>query len=786
MTSVNNQSVDSLLKQISKLNFSGTSETQAENVKNELDTLFTDVATYNGGSAGAEKIQAQINELQSKIDKLEEKAQKIFDNIADENDGLKEKQEALAASATDLTEATTEFQAKTKSAARLAAQDAIYSYQRDTGESTFQECFDQAFRKRLGGLEANQSEIKMLWTLYEANRGAITSITSDIENAVNQVNGLEAQLKNVQGTISLLTRTMNIMKNSTVDDAYKNIDTDINVPVFSGAKAELANSILSTYQSRNNAGEASAEAAVATSQTTKDAAQQTWLGQKQGTYAGGDKYSVSSNPELANLRALNESGMIENLQNSGMSTEEIMQFISSNWDVGITKGANGTWNIPKGHSSDAWTQEPVFEKLTALIQNGSKTATADSVNQNQMKELKKAVEKDGILTKMYEAGFTFKEAMYTLNKAFPDAGITYDLSKQNGDRNYSIVADSDSSGNLYGNISGQIQQYWGVNGTQEKQGDDSTTGVVNKFDPITFQDGNTTYTFITDRNGDGKFDYNNCADNELLGSKEGISELTAFDTNGDGKLTGNELKNITLMANNQQESSSNANDVNNLANNNYTNSVDFSMSYTNAYDAGITEISLAGLTEGEGHGESLAGSTKDYDGIQEKYDDINGSSIINQFTIKKDGKKLTGKETLNTCENLNTFYGQVAKDASNAGKISNKLSNAEFEAAFNEAEGSQNMDNILKSLTDIKNSQTTGWTYDGIALTEDDIHNLTGLAYLTGAMDAARIAAENKVDHIKEAKEDAAEAIDDYFETRILGKKEDEDDDDKKKTNNSK
>ena len=465
MTAINKQNVDTLLENINKLNMSGASETSAAKVKDQIETLFTDMQTYNEGEEGAKKLDKQIATLQSKIADLEEEAQKILADIEESNEDVNKKSDALADSAAKLTDATGDFQDQTAEAARMASKDAILSYKRSDGESTFAECFNQAFQKRLGGLQANQAEIQRLYEIYDANKAGINSIAEEIEGALDKVSGLEAQLQNVNATISLLTRTKNIMEQSTIEDAYKNIDTNTDVPIFSGAKAEVANSLLSQYQSRYTAeGDLTAAQNTGANVENMEAAKTEWLGQKQGDYKSGDKYSAQQNPELMNLRNLVENGMIEDLQGSGMNVDEIMTFVSSNWDVGITKSGNN-WKIPYGHSSDAWVKEPAYVALSELITNSQKNVTADSVNQTQMAEMKKAVEQDGILTQMYEAGFTFKEAMYTFTQLFPDAGIQYDLSAQNGTRTYSKVADNEASGTLYKTIGEQILNYWNVGGS---------------------------------------------------------------------------------------------------------------------------------------------------------------------------------------------------------------------------------------------------------------------------------------------------------------------------------
>ena len=776
MTAINKQNVDTLLENINKLNMTGASEAGAAQVKDQIETLFTDMQTYNEGEEGAKKLDKQIATLQGKIKDLEDEAQKILADIEESNEDVNKKSDALADSAANLTDATSEFQDATVEAARMAAKDAILSYKRGKGDASFAECFNQAFTKRLGGLQANQAEIQRLYEIYDANKAGINSIADEIQNALDKVSGLEAQLQNVNATISLLTRTKNIMEQSTIEDAYKNIDTNTEVPIFSGAKAEVANSLLSQYQSRYTAeGDLAAVQNAGANAENIEATKTEWLGQKQGVYKSGDRYSAQQNPELMNLRNLVANGMIEDLQGSGMNVDEIMTFVSSNWDVGITKSGNN-WKIPYGHSSDAWVKEPAYVALSELITNSQKNVTADSVNQTQMAEMKKAVEQDGILTKMYEAGFTFKEAMYTFTQLFPDAGVQYDLSAQNGTRTYSKVADNEASGTLYKTIGEQILNYWNVGGSAATEGDDSTSGEVDRFDPMTFQDGNTTYTFLNaEKMEDGSFDYSNGKQNDLLGSERGAEELLAYDYNGDGVINdsdvdadGNKaLDNLMLMANNQDESVGSKADVDAYKKGpSYTNSVDFKVSYSSARDAGITSIDVSGMM-GTGQGDDIADSTRG-DNFQEAYDDINGSSVINTFTVNKGGKEITGKETLNTADNLETFYGQIAKD-DNAGQALIHATDEDVEDAYANAPKSDVIENVKDRLEEIQeqNKPTDDYEYGDVVIDADDIHEITGLAYLTGIRDAARKAAERNMNDDFAASDAAEDAVNEYWDEHI-------------------
>lgn len=750
MTTIGNQNVDKMLEQVNNLNLTGASSSTAASVKNSLETLFTETATMNEGEEGAKKIEKQIAALQEKIGKLENEAEEILKKIQDKNEEINKNGDQLSKIASDLTGATGDLQTKTKEAARQATKEAILSYKRKGNSTQFEECFNQAFQKNLGGLKGCQAEIQALYDLYEINKNGITSIAGEIENALNQVNGLESQLENINGTISLLTRTKNVMEQSKIEDAYKNTDTDANVPVFSGAKAEFANELLSKYSSRN-------EEAKAPQESTVKEAQEKWSAKNtEKTNLKSSDYLLKStnNKELVNLNKCIEAGMLEDLQANGMDNQSIMEFIQKNWNIGLKYDKKeNTWTIPKGHESAKKGAKKgaceIYDKLRTFANSKSTVTGAGSVNQTQMSELKKAVNEDGILTKMYEKGFTFKEAMYTLTKLFPDAGISYDLNSQSKERNYGLVKDNKQSGSLYETIDKQVLKYWNVGSTTAKANDSSITGST-KYDPITFQNGDTTYTFITDRNNDGKFDYTNGSDNELLGSKNGIDELKAYDLDGDGKISGDELKNVLIMANKQKESVSNGKDVDNYKTGagGYTNSVDFNVSYSTAADLGITEIDLNSLAQGN------------------NTEDINGSVGVNTFNLTMNGQNFTANETLNTEGNLETFYGQIAKN-SNAGTISKVFSKEEFNSAFGEGaqKKSETIEHVKEELEKLKGE--SGPTPVVPEFDSDYIHNITGTAYLNGARDSARSAAKDYINNPTEASDAAEKAVEDYFKKII-------------------
>ncbi len=755
MTTVNNTP-----KQISSLNNDVESYMNAQGAieasRADLENLFDD-AYFNAGEKGQEEIQKQIDKLEKAITALQAEADELQDKIDENELSANKKGEELADIVGEIGKRTAKYQQEVKVEAKQAAYDAIDSFRHDPNPDSFENCYEQAFKKRITGIAGiNMKAISSLYDEYDAIKDDIKGISDTIEGFLNEAKGIDTRLDNTNATINLLTKTRDNMSD-TIKGAYENDDMDNKIPVFSGAKAEVANEILGTYSSRyegetDDLGTTTAAADPAKQQEAKDK----YIAAKgDANYTSGDKYSAQQNPELMNLRNLIAGGMIEDLQSTGMNIDEIMTFVSTNWDVGISKKNNGNWSIPLGHSSDAWCKESAYSALADLIKTGAKDKTAADVSQSQMLELKKAVEEDDILTKMYNAGFTFKEAMYTLTKAFPNAGISYDINAQGEERNYGKVADTEASGSLYETIGTQILDYWKVGGTNDKVGDDSGGDDPDRYDPITFQMGNVTYTFITDRNGDGTFDYENGENNDLLGSQNGMQELLQY-ADEDGFIRGDALNNLILMSNNQIESVGNSDDVDGYKTGEsykgkdpYTNSVDFDVTYTSAADLGIKEINLSHLlgTNTTGTGEQVGDSTRTYDNVGENFEDINGSSIINNFTITmNDGTTIDARESLNTEENLEIFYGQVADN--NTAAIYSQLTDGEINDAFNTwynedfANLGEQLDGMIDNLENLKEQADLYEETIGLGMSKDEFYEMFGADGKSGEyIEAARTSA---------------------------------------------
>jgi len=611
MTTVNNSTVTNLCDKIAQDSANGG----VTYSKDELESLFQDTGYFNAGESGKEQIQKQIDSLTAKIEELTEEANELTEEIEEKNYDVNKKNDNLSDIISDISEKTSKYQEEVKKAARLAARDATSSYNNSNGDASYESCYDQAFQKRLrSSAGLSMGTIQNLYADYQAAKNELSPVMQEIQTDLDKVKSLKTQLDSTNSTINLLTITKNNMTD-TIKAAYENKDLDSKTPVFSGAKAEVADEILAdaaSYKASSTADNANPDTAAATTRTAEqqtaiDNAMASFAVKNQGTEYNATWYAtLSKNPQLQNLNTrINDENMIGELQNLGCTPDEIMTFVMENWNVGITRTENAdgsiSYMIPNNEGS-----ESVYDKLNELATSGT-AKSADEVDESNVSKLKD----QGLaaLDKMYKAGFTFKEAMYVMQKAFPDSGIQYDISKQTSERNYQIVSDNEASGTLYSDISAKVFEYWNVGAGKITEDSGEITTKRAHCDPITFQDGNSTFTFITDRDNDGSFDYTDGENNELMGSKDGISELLAYDYNNDGIIDskdidsdGNKaLDKILLMQNNQIESvgENGSEDVdgyktgeNYKGKGAYTNSVDFDVTYTNASSAGITSIDL--------------------------------------------------------------------------------------------------------------------------------------------------------------------------------------------------
>ena len=100
----------------------------------------------------------------------------------------------------------------------------------------------------------NMGTIKNLYAEYDRIKDSVSPIMGQIEGYLSEAKDIEGKLNSTNATINLLTKTKDNMSD-TIKGAYANDDMDAKVPIYSGAKADVANEILANFAPRVPAGE---------------------------------------------------------------------------------------------------------------------------------------------------------------------------------------------------------------------------------------------------------------------------------------------------------------------------------------------------------------------------------------------------------------------------------------------------------------------------------------------------------------------------------------------------
>ena len=283
----------------------------------------------------------------------------------------------------------------------------------------------------------------------------------------------------------------------------------------------------------------------------------------------------------------------------------------------------------------------------ALKSSGIAVDEARKAELNAMTDEQKAAaveeadtSKYSALELMYLSGMDMYQAAYAISQVFSGTAISYN--KANG----ALVLPGGHGAQIAAAHSELLSQYktlWNGN-VDEQGGGDTPTPTPIVWDPIEFRQGDTNFMFAVDRNNDNIF---NGAE-EFLGAEDGWAEVTAMDDNGDGKLTAEEMTahGARLVKVNQALKNGGKYGFNGVA------------------ESGVESIDL-----------------KSYNAISAlKNTNLNGNKRVAEFDMQVNGETVLGKQTENTEDYNETFYGHVFGDVYSFG-----LDEAEVAAALEAA-----------------------------------------------------------------------------------------------------
>ena len=642
--------------------------TERANQQSELKKLFTTVSDNNVTKAEKAQLEAKAATLADQVEMLEAKMAVLAEEMSKKEDMIAKRADYIADLVKGVEKRSKEMQEEQEIWSKECVRDVFKMYE---NQQIGKDGIVAEIRVRMQNCPAVKklgADIEVLLGDLDSQKSKVQGLVDEAAKWMDQKKILEAQYGCTKSAYDMLQA--NIAQIGATGTNYTNMDTNTNVPIYSPEKTATVASLMSnTTYNVQGGNTAKAEGAEAPTPITIEQIKEKHADNLGVKATGADHNSISNDAVKALGKALDD-GLFEDLVSTGMSFNDIKDFFAENF-----KGANikvndeGKMSIPYGHGADA---QKIFAKLNTKVENYNPYQGAlntwddygNTIETNpQIGALKQFVA-DGNFAQLKEQGFTFKEAMYALfdpeKGLFKDTGIVYELDEQTGEPKYFMqyAGDKDTA-DLFKEVAAQIYDNWGVGFyrgpsaadrhdpeevTQPTEvPTDPTPSETKRTDPLSFHignDKNNKYSFVMDRDGDGKFS----GAEEFVGGKEGTSwldDLKTFDTDGNGILEGDELKNVKLFGTNYTD---NADKYEDEEGNLRGERTDVDYQITSAADLGITSIDLRNL---EGNVDQTTGQT-----------DINDNEIYNDsFTMTMNGQEVEVHRLDETEDFMNAIYG---------------------------------------------------------------------------------------------------------------------------------
>ncbi|MBQ2983766.1 MAG: hypothetical protein IJD57_03100 [Candidatus Gastranaerophilales bacterium] len=633
--------------------------------QSEIKELFQKVNDNNATEDDKKALEARKTILESKVKQLEAKMAALEEELAAKEPKVKQQAKlitALVESAESLSETLKDDQKKFMEDAYA---DVMYEYK--AGLIGKNEIFPE-LTKRLAnsGLSGTASKIENIALALNSKRAELQPLIDETCSIVDQVTALENQYGATKSIYNLLNA--NIEQIGNYSTSYANIDTSSIKPVYSLAKTEIVSGFfedLTTQPTNTALGKTTAE-------QEKEPVQYKTIDEINTKFSQYYDANTQTDAVKSNLTNAVNNGLLDDLKASNLSTEEIINFFSTNFKSSNIKMSGSKLDIPNGIGGGMnSTTQKTYSKIATFFNN---LTTANTVQEKvytlnttdnigntistnaQMATLNSNYENilDSIGNR--EPKFTFKEAMYFMfdseNGLFKNCGISYDYQDQEAGAKYSIAQPGDAqTEEFYNKLSDKIFEIWGVRANQTPVSTESTTQdiperqptpTIKRSDPITFTQDNKEFAFVIDRDNDGEMS----GKNEFVGATgDWVKDLKTFDKDGNNILEGDELKEVTLLTSEYKDNAQVKNDRK-VDGKNFLSEETTNITYgiTNAQTLGIDKIDLNDLESNKSTG---------------KYD-INGSEIFeDKVTFKMNGVEITAKRKDDTDEYMNTVYANA-------------------------------------------------------------------------------------------------------------------------------
>lgn len=649
------------------------------NVNKDSFTLWGTETYNNGGQKAIDDIEAQIKAIDKEIASWEAKLKEYETEIEKINKEIGDTGDKIGDIATDIAGRQNKYEKQLQSAISQAITDAVDKVKKNQQagvNTTFKETFHASLDSLLDGSNAELADISNLYNEMDDENSTLSKYMTQIDRCIADSGNAMKGLKNAQAIINVLNQQKGNMTAQN-DNYYANKNNDAKVPVFSYEKETAVAEIADKYGIELGDRSENKKPTGGENENRDDAkikditAQINELG-KASTGAGDAKAAYPDNEAMKNLgkalfgdkegaTTVQEGSLIWQLAESGANNSEIMDILAGAFgNLGITKNGDGNYSIPYGHGTAEERKEAgrtisgrsaeIYSAVLSIANNTSGIPEPKTTTPGDAKQLETAMK---VVDELAAKGFSFKEAMYTLDQFFPGLDIGYSLGEQKDFPQGAVRFTSDES---YTPLAEKIKGYTGKGGKwedskviQAEKPKTNTPQNTNRTDPISIKNGDSRLYFMAD-DGNGKYD----GITDLLGS-DNNEGMNGFRTKygipeGQNVIEGEEALSKIMMMQLKEVT-------------NPDGSVSVQQSFVSAWDAGITKIDLTPTNQ---DGNSY---------------NINNTQVQTTFNVTMGGEQLTAEQAM---EDDDYISATLENEAVMGVNMFSQLSQADVEKAYND------------------------------------------------------------------------------------------------------
>ena len=640
--------------------------TRAEQ-QSALKGVFTVVEDNNVTASQKKALEAKALTLQEQVEKLEAKMAVLAEEMAKNEKKIQKAVDEIAELVQAAAEKSEKLQNMQADWAKKCVRDVFNLYENGGigKDAIAAEIYSRIMHGDPGAQSLKMDIEDVLGDLDDQDR-KVSGLVNDASRWIDQKKLLESRYGCTKSAYDMLQA--NIAQIGSTGTNYTNMDTDTKIPIYSPEKVATVTDLMSNPAYNIPGGNSKkTEGAETPTPMSLEQVREKHKDNLGVAATGSDRNSASNDAVKALGKALDD-GLFEDLVSTGMSFDDIKNFFADNFkNANIKVNDNGKMSIPYGHGSDA---HKIFGALEKKVENynpyqGALNTWDDCGNTIESNPQIGALEQfvnDDNFAKLKEQGFTFKEAMYALfdpeKGLFKDTGIVYDVDEQTGEPTYFMqYAGDEATANLFKDVATQIFDNWGVGfyrgaSAFEREPSDTPTEVpteptpseVEKTDPMSFyigEDKNNKYSFVIDRNDDGKF-----SGKEDFAGGEGDWRkdlLDEYDADGNGILEGDELKDVKLLGTKFDDNAKEYKEGDHVRGER----TDIEYQFTSAADLGITSIDLRDESQGT-----------TWNAGEKTGEDINGNDVFSDsFTMQMNGKDVEVHRLDETDDYMKAIYG---------------------------------------------------------------------------------------------------------------------------------